>query len=171
MNFNHKQLTEYVYCMTNKSFNPNIVKIGWTTNDPYIRAQQLYTTGVPTPFTIEFIIKTYDGRALETRIHTHLARLRESTSREFFNISVQELRNVLTNTLHLILTLPEPIITHERNTSTHQPTNMRFERCSKQIMQIYQKTSCSRQNITQSQITSATNTNTDNIFEMFQYTP
>ena len=171
MNFNHKQQTEYVYCMTNKSFNPNIVKIGWTTNYPYIRAQQLYTTGVPTPFTIEFIIKTYDGRTLETRIHTHLARLRQSNSREFFNISVQELRNVLTNTLHLTLTLPEPIINHERTTSTLKQTNTRFERCSKQIMQIFQQSTGPQQNITQSQITSDTNTNTDNIFEMFQYTP
>ena len=57
--------TEYVYCMSNKSFNRDLVKIGWTKNEPKKRAQQLYTTGVPNPFTIEFIIKTPDGRSLD----------------------------------------------------------------------------------------------------------
>ena len=26
--------TEYVYCMSNKSFNRDLVKIGWTKNEP-----------------------------------------------------------------------------------------------------------------------------------------
>ena len=99
---------EYVYCMTNKSFNNDLVKIGWTTNDPNKRAQQLYTTGVPNPFTIEFIIKTLDGRTLESRIHSYLARYRESKSREFFNISVQDVRDILEKKLNLTLSDPEP---------------------------------------------------------------
>ena len=121
---------EYVYCMTNKSFNNDLVKIGWTTNDPNKRAQQLYTTGVPNPFTIEFIIKTLDGRTLESRIHSYLARYRESKSREFFNISVQDVRDILEKKLNLTLSDPEPEVTYER--PHHSTPIKRFERCSKQ---------------------------------------
>lgn len=87
--------TEYVYCMSNASFCPNIVKVGWTRNNPALRANQLFTTGVPTPFVVEFMVMTAHGYDLERRIHNHLARCRVSGSREFFNISVSDLRNVL----------------------------------------------------------------------------
>jgi len=124
---------EYVYCMTNKSFNNDLVKIGWTTNDPNKRAQQLYTTGVPNPFTIEFIIKTLDGRTLESRIHSYLSRYRESKSREFFNISVQDVRDILEKKLKLVLSDPEPEVTYDR--PHYSPPIKRFERCSKQALQ------------------------------------
>ena len=87
--------TEYVYCMSNASFCSNIVKVGWTRYNPALRANQLFTTGVPTPFVVEFMVMTAHGHDLERRIHNHLARCRVSGSREFFNISVSDLRNVL----------------------------------------------------------------------------
>lgn len=125
--------TEYVYCMSNKSFNRDLVKIGWTKNEPKKRAQQLYTTGVPNPFTIEFIIKTPDGRSLETRIHSYFSRCRENNSREFFNISVEELRTILTEKLNLMLSDPEPEPEPEERYYL-QPVG-RFERCSKKMLQ------------------------------------
>ena len=76
---------EYVYCMSNKSFSNDLVKIGWTTNKPTLRAQQLYTTGVPTPFKIEFIIKTPDGEVW-SRVYILMSLLREKTTRESFLI-------------------------------------------------------------------------------------
>ena len=50
---------EYVYCMTNKSFNSNLVKIGWTTNEPTKRAQQLYTTDTIDEKDLEDTINDY----------------------------------------------------------------------------------------------------------------
>jgi hypothetical protein len=48
---------EYVYIMSNPSFGLDILKIGWTRNHPSIRASSLFTSGLPTPFQIEFIIR------------------------------------------------------------------------------------------------------------------
>ena len=95
--------TEYVYCMSNTSFCPNMVKVGWTRNNPALRANQLFTTGVPTPFVVEFMILTAHGHDLERRIHNHLAKCRVSGSREFFNISISDLRNVLREKFSLTL--------------------------------------------------------------------
>ena len=54
--------TEYVYCLSNSSFCPNILKVGWTRNNPAYRANQLYTTGIPTPFKIEFFFLFSKGQ-------------------------------------------------------------------------------------------------------------
>ena len=102
--------TEYVYCMSNESFCPNIVKVGWTRNNPAHRANQLYTTGVPTPFVVEFMVLTASGHDLERRIHNYLSKCRVSGSREFFNISVSELRSVLTGKFSLTLVQLSDII-------------------------------------------------------------
>ena len=46
----------WIYCMSNKAF-PSLLKIGQTKNLPTARAEQLYSTGVPYPFKIEFAKK------------------------------------------------------------------------------------------------------------------
>ena len=104
--------TEYVYCLSNKSFNPNILKVGWTRHNPTLRAGQLFTTGLPTPFKIEFVILTHQGKCLEGRIHDYLARCRVSGSREFFHISLLELREILTKKFSLTLIELSDIIEH-----------------------------------------------------------
>ena len=104
--------TEYVYCLSNSSFCPNILKVGWTRNNPAYRANQLYTTGIPTPFKIEFLILTNQGKCLESRIHNYLSRCRISGSREFFNISVSDLRDILKNKFGLTLIQIADIIEH-----------------------------------------------------------
>ena len=104
--------TEYVYCLSNRSFNPNILKVGWTRHNPALRAGQLYTTGLHTPFKLEFVILTQQGKCLEGRIHQYLARCRVSGSREFFHISLTELREILTKKFSLTLVQLSEIIDH-----------------------------------------------------------
>ena len=104
--------TEYVYCLSNTSFCPNILKVGWTRHNPAYRANQLYTTGIPTPFKIEFLILTNQGKCLESRIHSYLSRCRISGSREFFNISVSDLRDILKNKFGLTLIQISDILEH-----------------------------------------------------------
>jgi len=122
--------TEYVYCMSNKSFSDNILKVGWTRNDPTIRASQLFTTGVPTPFVVEFMILTAHGRDLEGRIHRHLASCRVSGSREFFNISVSDLRAVLTEKFSLTLEQLPDIVVRKQDVHNVRQSRSRFPRCS-----------------------------------------
>ena len=171
MNDKNVKNVEYIYCMTNKSFNTNLVKIGWTTNEPSKRAQQLYTTGVPTPFTIEFIIKTHDGRTLESRIHSYLSRYRENNSREFFRIELSVLREILTDKLKLILVEPEH--TEPEKNEYHQPIRgyKTYERCSAKLLKQFNELrirddieSPMCQNITEE-------TTIDDLFEKFRYVP
>lgn len=93
---------QYVYCLSNPSFEDK-QKIGWTREYPTIRALNLFTSGVPTPFNVEFIIPTKDGASLESKIHKHIKQYRAATNREFFEISIDKLKNILTNELNIEL--------------------------------------------------------------------
>ena len=43
----------WVYIITNKSM-PNLVKVGFSTKDPQTRADDMYSTGVPHPYVVEY---------------------------------------------------------------------------------------------------------------------
>ena len=74
----------WVYVLTNDSM-PNIVKIGYTTQNPYERAKQLSkSTGVPQPFVVSYAVSTLMFIELEARPHYLLAGYRVNNSREFF---------------------------------------------------------------------------------------
>ena len=73
----------FVYILTNPSM-AGIVKIGKTTRSVSGRAQELYQTGVPTPFVVAHSVETPDCHELELKIHKALAEKRVSESREFF---------------------------------------------------------------------------------------
>lgn len=52
--------SDYNYCLSNISM-PDIVKFGFTGDHPITRAEDLFTTGVPTPFTIDFVVELPKG--------------------------------------------------------------------------------------------------------------
>lgn len=78
-----------VYCLSNPSFNHQIYKIGKTKHieDPYKRIDLLHTTGVPTPFKIEFYIQVSNMNTIEKKFHNKLKKFRISNQREFFKVS------------------------------------------------------------------------------------
>lgn len=62
-----------VYVITNPSM-PGLVKIGKTLqDDASIRLAQLYSTGVPFPFKLEFACRVLDPDAVEQALHTAFA--------------------------------------------------------------------------------------------------
>jgi hypothetical protein len=75
----------WIYCMSNPSM-PDLVKVGQTGGDPRERAAQLYTTGVPTEFHVEFAKKVKGYIEKEKQLHVLLAKHfeRPNSSREFF---------------------------------------------------------------------------------------
>lgn len=75
----------YVYILTNPSM-PSIVKIGKTTRTPQQRCDELWQTGVPTPFKVHAQYFSPDCHALERDVHLALSSHRVSSSREFFTI-------------------------------------------------------------------------------------
>lgn len=89
----------YVYILTNPSM-PCVVKIGKTTRTPQQRCDELWNTGVPTPFQVFCAVYSPDCHALERDMHILLRSLRVSHSREFFHISPSEAEEELKH-LHI----------------------------------------------------------------------
>jgi len=79
----------YVYILSNASM-PGLLKIGKSRRGGRHRAKEIYQTGVPTPFHLEFEIYTPDCDALEMYVHERLYQNRVSNSREFFEIEVSD---------------------------------------------------------------------------------
>lgn len=79
-----------VYVLTN-SVMPGLIKIGCTElNDANIRIGQLYTTGVPVPFDIEFAAKVDDPWRVESALHIAFGPYRVNPRREFFRIDPEQ---------------------------------------------------------------------------------
>lgn len=87
-------MSGYVYILTNISLI-GLVKIGFTERDPFARASELQTTGVPTPFEVLAAIHVFAPMAVEYRIHHRLAENRVSDSREFFRVDASLALKVL----------------------------------------------------------------------------
>jgi len=73
----------FVYVMSNSAM-PKLIKVGRTSKSPELRAEELWTTGVPAPFKVEFAIFASDSVALERECHERFAEWRYQTNREFF---------------------------------------------------------------------------------------
>ncbi len=83
----------YIYCLSNECM-PGILKVGMTERTPDVRAKELFTTGVPTPFIVEFAKKVKDVKTKEKTLHDLLEQYTErvSPNREFFRVSLEEVR-------------------------------------------------------------------------------
>lgn len=75
-----------VYVLTNPAM-PGLVKIGRTSNSEADgRISQLYTTGVPVPFNLEFACRVTNPDEVEAAFHKAFAPQRINPKREFFRI-------------------------------------------------------------------------------------
>ena len=79
-----------VYVLTNPAM-PGMVKIGRTSHDDAkTRIDQLYTTGVPVPFNLEFVCKVPNSEEVEKDLHLAFAPHRVNPKREFFTIEASQ---------------------------------------------------------------------------------
>nr|WP_290898791.1 GIY-YIG nuclease family protein [Azonexus sp.] len=79
-----------VYVLTNPAM-PGLVKIGYTSQEEASsRIAQLYTTGVPVPFTIEFACRVENAVDVEKALHTAFSPSRINPKREFFRIEPEQ---------------------------------------------------------------------------------
>ena len=74
----------WVYVITNKAM-PNLVKIGYSTKDPALRARELAGTGTPHPFQVVFDVLVENPRNVEQSAHALLVGRREG--KEWFRCS------------------------------------------------------------------------------------
>jgi hypothetical protein len=86
---------QYVYVLANSSF-PEMLKIGYTKNDPEERALQLSkSTGVPLPFDVVYSYSCFNGERIEKEVHKQLKEKRVRGEREFFYVSLDEAKQVI----------------------------------------------------------------------------
>jgi len=70
---------------------PGLVKIGYTTqDDANARIAQLYTTGVPVPFELQYACKVQNAEEVEKALHTAFSPNRINPKREFFKIDPEQ---------------------------------------------------------------------------------
>ena len=85
----------WIYVLSNPSM-PGIVKIGMTTISPELRCKELSSsTGVPTPFVLQKAFHVDKPREVEKYIHQKLSLFRISDRREFFEVAVSAVADVL----------------------------------------------------------------------------
>jgi hypothetical protein len=77
----------FVYILSNAGM-PGLLKIGFSTKVPTERAAELNTTGVPSPFDVEYYCLIEEPAALEAGVHEALAANRHTADREFFRLSL-----------------------------------------------------------------------------------
>ena len=85
----------WVYVLSNPS-QPGILKIGYTSNTPEERARQLSNaTGVALPYVVEYAYSCWNGLELEKDIHERLNEYRLTKQREFFQIDLEEAKEII----------------------------------------------------------------------------
>lgn len=67
---------------------PGLVKVGYSTKDPSLRAEELNHTGSPHPYVVEYEILTWDPRDIEQSVHSRLKEKREG--KEWFRCTIEE---------------------------------------------------------------------------------
>ncbi|WP_157211393.1 GIY-YIG nuclease family protein [Pandoraea sp. B-6] len=77
----------WVYVITNKAM-PNLVKIGFSTKDPRLRALELNHTGIPHPYLVEYDLLVTAPFRIEQQVHMKLQAQREG--KEWFRMSVAD---------------------------------------------------------------------------------
>jgi hypothetical protein len=114
----------FIYVLSNAAF-PGVVKIGYSREIPDIRADELHTTGVPSPFEVEYYCIAEGGQALEGSIHEALARHRYRPDREFFRVSVPFARAIIEQCCK-----PETYWISDRHKNIRMIPRMRCPRCT-----------------------------------------
>ena len=82
--------------MSNEAY-PDIYKIGSTYGLPEERAEELTGTGNLYPFIVEHSVEIKDAEYYEKQIHKILDKCRVNKNREFFKLSLDEIKRILKN--------------------------------------------------------------------------
>jgi len=87
----------WIYVLSNTSM-PGAVKIGYTKQTPDERAKQLSSsTGVASPFKVEHSFRCFNAEQLEGELHQFFQEYRVSNNREFFRLSLNEVKKAVEN--------------------------------------------------------------------------
>ena len=80
----------WIYIASNPAYDASFLKIGMTQKMPEMRLDELRTTGVPRPFSLEYACLVKNAKVVEIKIHRFFAEYRSSTDREFFTVPLSK---------------------------------------------------------------------------------
>jgi hypothetical protein len=109
----------WVYIITNKSM-PGLLKVGYSSKDPIIRAKELAQTGLAHPYIVQYDVLIKGPRDIEQQVHKVLHARREG--KEWFRCSINEAVKVI-RTLVAGKVLLENI-SHNATENTTQPPHL-----------------------------------------------
>jgi hypothetical protein len=75
----------WVYIITNKAM-PDLLKVGFSTKDPELRADELHTTGIPHRYVVEYDILVDEPYTVEQKAHKLLKSHHEN--KEWFKCDI-----------------------------------------------------------------------------------
>ncbi len=79
----------WVYVITTKTM-PNLVKVGFSTKDPELRAIELNNTGNPHPYKVEYDVLVNNPKNVEQATHDLLKSKNYHENKEWFSCTVRE---------------------------------------------------------------------------------
>jgi len=86
---------QWVYVLSNPT-SPGLLKIGYTKKLPEERAKQISSaTGVALPYKVEWAYQCFNGETVEREVHHKLKTQRVNSSKEFFQISLEEAKETI----------------------------------------------------------------------------
>ena len=86
---------QWVYVLSNLT-SPGLLKIGYTKKLPEERAKQISSaTGVALPYKVEWAYQCFNGEMVEREVHHKLKAQRVNSSKEFFQISLEEAKETI----------------------------------------------------------------------------
>ena len=86
---------QWVYILSNPT-QPGLLKIGYTKKLPEERAKQISSaTGVALPYKVEWAYQCFNGEMVEREGHHKLKAQRVNSSKEFFQISLEEAKETI----------------------------------------------------------------------------
>ena len=75
----------WVYIITNKAM-PDLLKVGFSTKDPELRADELHTTGIPHRYVVEYDVLVHEPYTVEQKAHMLLKSYHEN--KEWFKCDI-----------------------------------------------------------------------------------
>jgi hypothetical protein len=135
----------WIYVITNKAM-PGLHKIGFSTKDPVLRAEELGHTGSPHPYTVLYDALVEDARGIEQAVHRLLNDKREG--KEWFRCSVAEAIEAIKKTAATIfIESISPEVANSETSSTSEPEQpkivgtCRCYGCTREATHVYQDVS------------------------------
>lgn len=128
----------WCYVMTNPHMQ-GLVKIGWTSRQPEDRASELFTTGVPDAYEIQYAAECVEADLAEKNAHSIMRSVRVNSSREYFRSPVKDAIAVVRESAQTFGLVSEKFYLVEREEAEKLQKQMAEERLKAVDLEIEQQ--------------------------------